>query len=671
MADITADSARFLFKAAAGKFSVLDFSGAEALSTPYHYQVRLRADDASVQPADLVKKRAQLILVTQKNARRVVHGVVTRASIEEVGKNHSIYTMDIHPFFWLLGLRAQSRIFQNKTVPDIVSDVLEKAGMTGSDFEMKAGSGHISREYCVQYRETDMAFVERLLAEEGIFYYFKDGGDREVMVCADQQAACVQCAPESEVEYHVKTGALDSDIEVVSSLSLDARVHTGKIVLNDYNYEKPDTHLRPMNSAREHTELEVYSHPGGFREPGPGDTTALWRQQAAAVQARALRGSGGFRCLAAGHKLKIKEHPADSMNGLYVLTDVRVRGTQTQVLRYGEGGEAGVVFSGEFLAVPVETDLRPPCPVHKIPVACVQTAEVQGPSGQKHYIDDLGRVKVRFHWERECSKPAECTCWIRVSDGYAGADHGSQFPPLPGDEVIVDFLHGDPDRPIITGRVYNKRNKPPVKPDEMIRNMVYTPYGHTLIYDDKKKRIRLETGGAENLLMADKDDKEGNVIRLITKDGHEYTACHGGKQKGIKIKTKKGHLILMEDSNKAGITIKDYRKNLTISLDTEKKVITIENKTSKAINVECKAGKVKVIAKTVDITGTAGVKIKSDAKIEMTAPHVKITGNAKVDVEGAQVKINAKAMLEAKGGMTAKLSGGALCEIKGALVKIN
>ena len=691
---IKANQSRFLFKTSTGNFSVIEFSGEEKISEPYHFKIFLKASDSSIEPGDIVKKRARLTYITQTNKERHINGVVGKASIEKVETNFAIYSVDIYPLFWLLSFRKQSRIFQKMTAPDVIKEVLQDAGISTSEFKISLSGNYTQREYCVQYQENDLNFIKRLCTEEGIFFFFKQETDREIIFITDDASGHPKSIPEFQVKYHPDTGAKRNEEETVLTCSKDVSVYSGKVVLNDYNYEQPGMQLRFMSASKDNQELELYNHPGGYKEASPGENRVQIYKDSAAVKSNTIKGKATFRCLSAGHKFKMSNHPNDSFNALFIPINVKHNGKQTTVFPHGEAGKDGIIYECTFDSIPAEKPYRPEKILPK-PLASVQTAIVIGPEGDQVYMDESGRVKVKFHWDRIC-EGNDCSCWIRVSDGYAGADHGSHFPPLIGDEVIVDFLHGDPDRPIITGRVYNGNNIPPVKPEEMVRNITYTPYGHTFLLDDKNANVSLNTGGGEQILMTDNWKEDGNMISITTADGHTLTAAEGNNLKGIKVISKEGHQVLMEDAPSPGITISDKNEELSINLDSKSQTITISNNTSKSINIECTGGSVSINAKKVDISGSSGVDIESSSHISLSAPDIKINGSNKVEIEAgmdisakagknftadggmnANIKAGTNAKIEGamtaalKGGMSAKIEGGAMTDIKGGLVKIN
>jgi type VI secretion system secreted protein VgrG len=667
----------FTFKTTIDKFSVLSFEGQETISQPYHYIIKLVSPDVEIDINTLAKKRACLAIQNAEGQHKYINGIIGQIALESIAVNHARYEVHLYPVLWLLGYRRQSRIYQQMSVPDIVKKVLEDAGISSSDFSMQLSGSYPQRVFCMQYDETDLAFIERLLSEEGIFYFFRQEQDKEVFVMGDSISAYVNCEPNANIQYHSKSGALATAKEYLYQCSVRVGVYTGKVIVNDYFYEKPDVQLRFPKAADEHNELEVYEHNSGFNDPGHGQSLVKSRVEFHSMPSKTFIGQGDYTSLAAGHKFEIEQHPNSEVNQLLTVIELQQSGKQTQVLVHGEGGDEGVTYGSSFVAVLSEQTIRPK-PLTK-PIALSQTATVVGPEGEKYYIDKMGRVKVRFHWDRQC-EDNECSCWIRVNEFYAGGDHGSQFPPLINDEVIINFIHGDPDRPIVVGRVYNGNQPVPIKADEMVRNIIQTPYGHRVLIDDKNAAISLTTGGGDQLLMTDGWKEDGNMVRLATSDGHTYAAAEGNNLKGIKLVSKAGHSVLLEDDPSPNITVMDKNEELQINFDCDGKAITIDNAGSGAINITCQNGNLVLSAKKIEMSGQSGIEMTSNSHVSISAGTIQLNGSQKVEIEGG-MEINAKAgttfkaesgaTMNIEGGATTKVQGGALTEVKGGLVKIN
>jgi len=584
-----ANEAKFLFTVESGAFFVSRFMGKEALSAPYYFRIHLVVDDDAVNMADLLKTRARLTFLTNYGKKRHINGIISQVVREERNPNFSVYSVVLCPMFRLMGWRTCSRIFQGMSVPDIIGDVLKKFGFSRSDFVMRLSDDHPPRDYCVQYRETDMDFISRLAEEEGIFFFFTQGENRETVVFGDGISAVPWCAPESSVAYHPKTGTLETNEETLHHCGMDVRVYSGKVVLNDYNYEKPAMPLRSMSAASVHQELEIYDHPGGYHEPGQGDALSKIRRESVGFRAQTLNGRGTFRCLSAGHKFTITQS-ADA--GLYVVYEASHKGSQTQAMFYRQEGEAGSTYECSFEATPAEVSVRAPIHFKKPPVP-IQTAVVVGPPGEEIYTDENGRVKVQFHWDREGENNEKSSCWIRVSQAWAGAGWGAMYIPRIGQEVVVDFIEGDPDRPIIIGQVYNGENLPPY-PNDKTKSGV-------------KSNSSSGGGGFNEVRFEDKKGKE-EFFTHAQKDQNEIVG-------NCMTTTIKANKILLVEKNRT-TAIKSGNDTLTVekgSRDVEVKKGNEMHKNGADFIHEVKGNfELNVGGNlTINVTGTATIKGKA------------------------------------------------------------
>lgn len=631
MPAVKANEARFFFKAATGNFSVLEFEGKESVSEPFYFRVRLKASDGSTDPEDLLKKRASLTLMTQDKKKRFISGVVMEAALEgradvlDEAENYAVYSVDMVPMFRLLDFRRQSRIYQKMKVPDIVEKVLKEGGLGGGDFKMKLTGSYPTREYCVQYRETDMEFVSRLISEEGIFYFFEHEADREIMVFGDDITAHPDCTPTGEVEYHAKTGNLSSkeELETLHECSMRVGVYSGKVMVNDYNYEKPDMQLRFGSAASKFNDLEVYDHPAGHIEPKHGESLAKSKRDGAFHRSKTISGRGIFRCLTAGHKIKIAKHPEPKFNKLFVVLDVRHEGMSPQSI---ETAEAPLTYEARFSAVPAEVVVRPPQLLPK-PRLSIQTAVVVGPAGEEIYTDEHGRVKVQFYWDRDGKNDENSSCWIRVSQLWAGEGWGAMCIPRIGQEVLVDFIEGDPDEPIIVGRVYNGRNLPPY-PGEKTKTTIKS---NSSKGGGGSNEIRFEDQKGEEELFthAQKDQNEVVENNMSTTVKSNRTLSVGGNrtasiQEGDdKITVKKGNRNV--DIEKGDNTLNVKLGNHNVNVDTGDSSFLV--KSGKRI-VRIKAGdslEIEAGNRSVVVNGGEN-NIDSDTAINLRSPLILLEG---------------------------------------------
>jgi type VI secretion system secreted protein VgrG len=368
------------------------------------------------------------------------------------------YQAVMRPWYWLLTRTADSRIFQFMSVPDILKAVFADNGF--SDYETRLYGDYREWDYCVQYRETDYNFLARLMEQEGIYYYFRHEAGKHILVLADAISAHDPYPGYERVTFHSARNAILK--EHLHAWRVGQRIQPGKIVLNDYNFQTPRADLesdRPMPRPHAHADHEIYDYPGEYTDRGEGENYARIRIEELQASHTLMHGQGNVGGIAPGHLFSLERHPRADQNQDYLVlaADYTLHSED-----YESGGHAeGTSYDVAFSVLPASEPYRPPRLTPKPIVQGPQTAVVTGPPGEEIYPDRYGRVKVQFHWDRYGQRNEHSSCWIRVSQAWAGKGWGAMIIPRIGQEVIVDFLEGDPDRPIITGRVYNADNMPP------------------------------------------------------------------------------------------------------------------------------------------------------------------------------------------------------------------
>jgi type VI secretion system secreted protein VgrG len=474
------------------------FDGHEGLSELFSFDVTVACADRDIDFDSVVNQPAILEIRVGDDTRRI-HGIVSDFEQGEEGKKLTAYRATLVPDVWRLRHRRASRIFQGDTPREIIEKILKKAGIPLNTTRFALRGKHPPREYCVQYRESDWAFLSRIMEEEGIAYFFEHTDDKHILVFADNPQAHIAITGKPEIVFHPPTGALVKG-EHISRFRWAERVRPGKVILRDYNFKKPTL---SMESATDPSDaLEVYDYPGDYEEPGVGSTTAQVRLEE--LQTPQKTGEGDSVCarLASGFTFTLAEHPRDNFNRSYLLTRVEHRGFDPH-LEAGVEGEAS--YENRFEITLAKVPFRPAQITPRPSVRGVQTAIVVGPKGEEIYTDEHGRVKVKFHWDREGKGDETSSCWMRVSQAWAGAAFGAMYLPRVGHEVVVDFIEGDPDRPLVVGSVYHGTNVPPYPlPAERTKSTLKSnssPRGggsNELRFEDKK-------GSEEVFLHAQKD----------------------------------------------------------------------------------------------------------------------------------------------------------------------
>ena len=712
--------------------TVLTFNAHEEMSRLSRFHLTVWSEEPELAIKDMIRQPATIRIQWDKKSpkEKTFYGIVASVSQStagrpgEVEKLYGHYSVEIVPTLWLLGQKSNCKIFQEMPANDIIAAVLDARGMAGK-YEMRVGGCRI-REFCLQYRETDLAFISRLMEEEGLYYWFEHKG-QDKMIIGDSVGGYGECWPLKKAIYRKHEGVISTpesrdDLEWVSDLVYEESAYTGKVAYRDWNYREPEKPpMRPEAAAPDHTDLEIYDyHLERYLDPpSEGQHYAQMAVDAQSAMRKTLSGSGTFRSTSCGSVIEIEKAYRGDLNGEWMIVSMSHSATQT--------GSTGVDYSVSFTAIPADTTFRP-LPRTPAPVLTMQTATVVGPPGAEVYMDEYGRAKVQFHWDLDHSYNPESSCWIRVAMPYAGLNedtgfkHGFQWHPLIDDEVIVDFLEGDPDNPVIVGSVYNYVKMPPIKPEELIRNMILTRYQHRLLFDDKNKAItrntpyphtlhlndpakkatlntryghqlemwdphddnqdvpdiELKTGGNEVLRMEDKNKPGGlgNNIKLSTADGHFQHLLEGDKTKGIILQTHDGHFVKLKTDFEGakGIELQTSQQH-RVWMDDVNRTIVVTSKDQHRVEISDKEEKIQIADSsgkhsiTIDIGSEKITIATKTGDIDMLAPSGNIKIGAKtIEVLGQDsVDIKARTITEGAGQKLSRESP--QVETKGGTVK--
>ncbi len=432
------------------------FEGRENLSQLFQYELELASENDAIGYDDIVGKSVTVTITLADGTERYWSGWISRFVQMQRDSKAASYRATMVPWLWFLGQTTDCRIFQNKTIPNLLKQIFSENGY--ADFELRLKGDFAARDYCVQYRESDLNFVSRLMEEEGIFYFFEHAKGKHTLVLGNDVSAVKASAGQPKARYD-STGGGWSGEDVILEWVQEREVRPGVYTTTDYNFETPATSL--LSTAKGKTKWELYDYPGEFAKRGDGDRMARVRLEENQMTQLTARGRSDCRAFSVGERFTLADHFRDDVNQDYVLTGVNH--SARHEVNYSSGGDASgePVYTNAFTCVPAATPIRParvtPVPV----VRGCHTAVVVGPAGEEIFTDKYGRVKVQFHWDREGKSNESSSCWVRVSYPTAGKAWGAVQIPRIGQEVVVDFLEGDPDKPIIMGRVYNAGQMPP------------------------------------------------------------------------------------------------------------------------------------------------------------------------------------------------------------------
>jgi len=562
------------------------FQGGEYISRLFEFQLEVLSSNVTLEPQKLVGE--QVTVTLQEDSERYFTGFVSRFSFGEIKANNlRQYKLTIVPWLWFLTKTNNQRIFQEMNTKDIVSQVFKEHGF--NDFEFMAKGGN-KREYCVQYGESDFDFITRLLEEDGIAYYFKHEKEKHQLFLVDKKNAYEYC-DEKEVTYS-KGNQAESQI---TQWEHNYEFRKGEWTINDYNFKEPNKKLiissKTKSDFSKVKKFEHYEYPSMY-DTADGDNLVSIRMEAEEATISTIEATSDCSSFYAGGKFKLTKHAAKSEKDNYIITGIYHRAYDNS---YFSGNEGQSEYGNNFVCIPADVHFRPLRTQTKPVMKGPQSAIVTGPSGEEIYIDKFGRIKVQFIWDREGENNESSSCYLRVVQSWAGDQWGSSFIPRIGQEVIVNFLDGDPDRPLVTGTVYNGTNKPPYasKTQSGIKTQSTKGAGkqnyNELRFEDLK-------GSEEIFIQAEKD------FNILVKNNHSRTLNKGDES----------------------INISEGNRSLSVKkkISTDASDIIIKGKKS----IEFKVG-----GSSIKIT-SSGIVIK--------ATKIDVKGSAMVVIKGGITKIN-------------------------------
>ena len=517
--------------------AVVRFTHREALSQPFELSVEFASRSATLSPEDCLDQNATLTVWEHGQPLRRIHGIVAEFHRGDRGHRRSLYRVEIRPALWRLSLRHNARIFQTTPPQDIITTLCQERDLIDIGFALDRDPAE--REYCVQYRETDLAFVERLAAEEGLFYFHEfenaDGGKHR-LVFAD---AAIMVPNIGTRTYHGRAGGTPAQRHL-SRLRQASRVRPASATLKDYSFKKPryaQRHAYEAQHLSEHAQREDYEHfdyPGRYKYDASGKPFTRHRLEALRADAITAEAESDLPELAPGLAFTLTGHDTDSLNIEWQVVAAVHHGEQPQALEEdAAAGEGMTRYHNDVTLMPRDHTYRP-VPNPKPRVDGPQVAFVVGPEGEEIYCDKHGRVKVQFPWDRYAEPNDTASCWVRVSQGWAGGGYGSMAIPRIGHEVIVSFLEGDPDQPLITGRTYHANNIPPYTlPEHKTRTVIRTQSHHSqgfneLSFDDKRDDERIYLHAQKNLALLTLNDRTETIKHdsHLTVDNDRVSEIH-------------------------------------------------------------------------------------------------------------------------------------------------
>ncbi|MFZ5895131.1 MAG: type VI secretion system Vgr family protein [Myxococcota bacterium] len=625
------------------KLLLYSMTARETLGRPFLYEMDLLSTDEAIDLSKLLGEPIRVRLQLADFSYREFNGIVTHFSLTgELGR-YARYQVLARPWFWLLGQGRNSRIFKNKTVPAIVKEIFREHGF--SDFsESLMSESYRTWEYLFQYNESDFNFISRILEQEGIYYFFKHEGGKHTLVLSDSPSSHEKTRGYEEVPYYPPQQKERRERDHIDAWFATRQIRPGTYTARDFNFTAP---TKPMHvtldnfNEHAHSRHEVYDYPGEFVVSSEGEAQTHVRLEELQVDHDTVRGRGNARGLTAGAIFKLDNYPRDDQNKDYLLTDV------TYIVRvsgYESGQQEGDPpdYSVTFSAIDAKRQYRPPRVTPKPRVEGPQTAKVVGLKGEESAeisTDNYGRVHILFHWDRLNAAAGEPSCTVRVAQLWAGTGFGGIHIPRIDQEVIVEFLEGDPDRPIVTGRVYNENNMPPYAlPDNKTQSGIKSrsvtkgtdSNFNEIRFEDKKGEEELHVQAEKDMSTLIKHDRTTTILRNDTLNitGDQFIKIHGNLSMIVEGVTEKSNPDKSKPvKSSLGVT-GAHRIDASDSID-----IQAPNR----ITLTCGDSVINMVPGKITLT-TAGSTIAIDANIFSQS-------NGK-----AQIMLDANAFVKANGG---------------------
>lgn len=671
------------------------FSGTESLGRPFEIHADLVSESKDIKATDLIRANVTISVQRPDQSVRHFNGFISRFAFVGLSGSLAQYRATIVPWLWVLTQHATCRVFQEKTIPDIIKQIFADRGF--SDYEEHLSGTYEAWEYCVQYRETDFNFISRLMEQEGIYYYFKHEDGKHKLILTDANAAAEAAEGYESVRFRTESQA-DLEQEVITSWAVEHTHQPDVATLDDFNFLTPANSLAASAATdREDAtgNYEIYDFPGEFETSAEAERYAKLRVEELQVGHETIHAESTCYGLVCGGKFTLADHPLDRENREVIITSIHYRGESDEFESKGGGGASNAAFTCSLSAIPPAREFRSPRATPKPVVPGPQTAMVSGKDGEEIWTDEHGRVKVKFPWDRLGKADETSSCWIRVSQSYAGQAWGGMFIPRRGQEVIVEFIDGDPDRPIITGRVYNAAAVPAYPPQEF-PTLSYiktssSPGGegfNEIRFEDKSGEEQLFIHAQKNFdlnILNDRFETIGNDRHLevennknewIKNERHEKVDNHHHEEVGKEYHLKVGDKMAMEVVGERSTTVTgkvtevykdEHITEVTKDTSYKAKNIVFEAETKLTLKV----GQSSIVIEGSEITIKSGtVKIEGQQKFEAKGLETKIEGTTKLEAKGLQVSIKADVEATVEGAM-ANLKGSAMTTIKGGIVMIN
>jgi type VI secretion system secreted protein VgrG len=600
--------------------ALADINAAEALSELFEFRVQAVSQQASLDFSKALGLGCTVKLVTVDGLERYFHGVMTEAHWAGAHQDLYLYEFVLRPWLWLLTRTSNCRIFKDMTPIDIIKKVFSDRGF--SDFRDATTGSPPTLEYCVQYRETDFNFVSRLMEEYGVYYFFEHADGKHTLVLADGKSSHQPVPDLATLPFIAVAQAGRGEVQYVETWSLERSAESGKFTLNEYDYNKPSANLlvesdKPGGYA--HDSMEMYDYRGGYTKAGVGKDLAKYKVESEQSLDVRRTSTGGAPSLFPGALVTLDKYPEGGENKEYLVTRCS-HSFEGQAYRSGTGSGAG--YGGHYEMTPSDRPFRAPFITHKPEIVGYQSALVirdKKNEGEEIDVDELGRIFVRFYWDREKKHARR----IRVAQIWAGNNRGALFKPRVGDEVLVVYEDGDPDRPIVVGSVYNGTNTVPMTlPDNKTKSGLLTKSSknssgyHMLLFDDTAGQERVKLRSQKDLMFKALNNEQRDIVNSQTENV--------GQDETINV----GFPVPPGDSPGSGNFTLNALNKVTINVGPQGSPLTqlIMDTSSITLNV--------------GPSGSMSQIVMNQTSISVTSTQITVTGNATVSISAPMVDIN-------------------------------
>ena len=679
------------------RLQVLSFNGSEAMSQLYNYDLELSCRSNSLDLSQVVGQQG-LLTLTRAGQSRYVHGIVPQIEQQGQGQHYTLYSAVLVPRAGRMNQRADCRVFQNEHIKQVVERVLNQHSVVHR-FRCRGNQDPPRREYIVQYRESDWNFVARLLEEEGFFSFFEHTEDEHTLVISNDQQVHSAIAGEGTVRVGNPDQGSQSR-EVINSMTNAQQMVPGRVALQDYNFQLPSVDFASDDQGEQDAELEIYDYPGVYAAPENGSNLSQVRRQRLEVMRSGGQGDSDCMRLIPGYTFTLDNHDRSDLNQQeYLLTRVRHQGATEADLDEGRTTDR-CSYTNSFTYISAQTPYRPAQRARQPRVLGSQTAVVVGPEGEEIHTNEHGQIKVQFHWDRLGQRNENSSCWVRVAMPWAGSGFGALFIPRIGHEVVVEFLEGDPDRPLVTGSVYHAQNVPPINlPADKTRSTIKSnssPGGggsNELRFEDK-------AGEEEIYTHAQKDQNEVVENDMSTRVGNDQSISVGNDRslrvnndETVSIGNDRTETVAAKESitvsgDRSLTVVKDHtivvKQNQDETVTEDSNETVSQNKSTHVrgdYELKVYTDRKTIVAGDHDekVTGKKVVRVGQELEFQCGSSMLKLESNGKITVRGIELRMDGETKVDIRSNGTIRMRVGnstvtltpALVQIIATLVRVN